>query len=305
MSAANVNRRNFLRGAAGGLLVVGLGAGAATGCSRVDLQATTEGGRLLDELRSRGSVRMGFANERPFAYIDGEGNLTGQASEVGKAIFRRLGVEEFVPKLADFSSLIPGLNAGLFDVIAAGMYITPARCEQIRFTNPDYNAPYNLLLPEGNPKGLSTVEDFVQRDDAVIGVIVGGVEQGIARDIGVPDSRIVVFPDQPSGFDGVLAGRADAFLLTGLSLRSALEARPGTPLELGPPFVAVVDGVEQHGAGAFGFRKDQGNIVNDFNRELADMKSTGELLEIVEPFGFTEAEMTDLTADELCSAPVS
>ncbi|APU13489.1 MULTISPECIES: ectoine/hydroxyectoine ABC transporter substrate-binding protein EhuB [Actinoalloteichus] len=305
MLAANVTRRNFIRGATGGLLAVGLGVGVA-GCSSIDLSTAGGGGDLLDQLRDRGNVRMGFANETPFAYIDSEGDLTGQAAEVGKEIFRRLGVDSFVPKLADFSSLIPGLNAGLFDVISAGMYITPARCEQILFTNPDYNAPYAFLVPEGNPLGLTTLEDVVANPDVVLGVIVGGVEESVATGVGVPSDQIVVFPDQVSGIDGVAAGRADAFLLSTLSLRSALGGRPDSGLELSePPFIPTVDGVDQNGAGGFGFRLGEANIVESFNSELATLKSEGLLLPIVEPFGFTEDEMTDLTAEELCQAPLA
>ncbi|MBA3278940.1 MAG: ectoine/hydroxyectoine ABC transporter substrate-binding protein EhuB, partial [Geodermatophilaceae bacterium] len=36
--------------------------------------------------------------------------------------------------------------------------------------------------------------------------------------------------------------------------------------------------------------------------ELANLKDSGRLLEIIEPFGFSEAELTDLTTDELCQA---
>ncbi|AOS62294.1 amino acid ABC transporter substrate-binding protein [Actinoalloteichus hymeniacidonis] len=249
---------------------------------------------------------MGFANETPFAFINSEGDLTGQAAEVGKEIFSRLGVDEFVPKLADFSSLIPGLNAGLFDVIAAGMYITPARCEQILFTNPDYNAPYAFLVPEGNPLGLTTLDDVVANPEVVLGVIVGGVEESVATGVGVPQDQIVVFPDQVSGIDGVTAGRADAFLLSTLSLRSALASREDSGLQLSePPFIPEVDGVPQNGAGGFGFRLGERNIVEAFNNELVTLKSEGLLLPIVEPFGFTEDEMTDLTAAELCQAPTA
>ena len=57
--------------------------------------------------------------------------------------------------------------------------------------------------------------------------------------------------------------------------------------------------------GAFAFLLDQQNIVTAFNAELTKLKESGELLEIVGPFGFTEEEMTDLTAEDLCQAPAA
>lgn len=303
MQSGNVGRRGFLLGAAGGVLAAGLGGGALTGCSTVSVATPENGGTLLQTLRDRGVVRMGFANEAPFGYIDQQGELTGQAPTVAKEIFRRLGIDEFEHRLADFSSLIPALKVGLFDVIAAGMYIVPARCAELEFTDPDYNAPHALLVRAGNPDNLRTVTDFAGPGGTRIGVITGGVEQEIAQGVGVPANRLVIFPDQASGFDGVLAGRADAYMLSTLSLRTALAARPNAPLEIAEPFVAEVDGVPQYGAGGFGFRSGETNIVKAFNAGLADLKRTGRLLELVRPFGFTEDEMTDLTADELCNLP--
>ncbi|MBK1785850.1 ectoine/hydroxyectoine ABC transporter substrate-binding protein EhuB [Prauserella sp. ASG 168] len=272
----------------------------ASGCTSISVAAGGDGGDLLDRLRASGTVRMGFANERPFGFINAEGNLTGEAPEIGKAVFQRLGVDSFEPKLADFSSLIPGLKAGLFDVIAAGMYITPDRCAEIEFTNPDYNAPAALLLRQGNPLGLSDLDTIVKQQ-ARIGVLTGSVEQGYAADLGIPAGRTVVFPDQSSGIDGVRAGRADCLMLTRLSLVSALGERPGAGLEIGETFIPTVNGEEQYGAGGFGFRKGETGIVDAFNNELAAMKDSGEVLKLVKPFGFSQDEMTDLTAQQLCT----
>jgi polar amino acid transport system substrate-binding protein len=305
VQSRNVGRRNFLLGTGGSALALGLGGGLSAGCSTVSVAAPENGGELLQSLRDRGVVRMGFANEAPFGYINRQGELTGQAPTVAKAVFRRLGIDGFEHRLADFSSLIPALRVGLFDVIAAGMYIVPARCAEIEFTNPDYNAPHALLVRQGNPDNLRTVTDFAGPGSTRIGVITGGVEQEIAQGVGVPGNRLVIFPDQASGFDGVLAGRADAYMLSTLSLRTALAARPGAPLEITEPFIAEVDGVPQYGAGGFGFRAGETNMVEAFNTELADLKRSGRLLELVRPFGFTEDEMTDLTARELCRLPES
>lgn len=311
MRPRRLSRRALLHATSGGVLAwsaSALGVGcvvATTACSRVNIERVEDGGQLLTTLRERGVVRMGFANERPYGYINLDGKLTGQAPTVGKEIFRRLGIHEFEPKMADFSSLIPALKVGLFDVIAAGMYITPPRCRQIEFTNPDYNAPHALLVRAGNPHNLHHVTDFVGSGSTRLGVITGGVEQRIARGVGVPESRLVVYPDQASGFDGVLADRSDAYMLSTLSLRSALADRPDAPLQISTPFIAELNGAPQYGAGGFGFQRGETTMVAAFNAELAELKRSGRLLELVRPFGFTDAEMTELTARELCSLPTA
>ncbi|MBM7815183.1 ectoine/hydroxyectoine ABC transporter substrate-binding protein EhuB [Saccharothrix algeriensis] len=297
MSSSPLSRRRFLA-AAGGVGV----ALATAGCSAVDLTSEQGGGNLLERLRAVGEVRVGFGNEAPYGYIDSRGELTGEAPEVAKAVFRRLGVDRFVPALSDFGALIPGLRAGLFDVIAAGMFITPARCEQILFSDPDYNAPEAILVRDRDAGRITSLADFVADRGLKLGLLLGSVEVDVAAGYGVPPERTVVFATQAGGIDGVLAGRADGLLLTGISLRHALSTRPDAPLRLTAPFVPVLDGVEQYGAGGFGFRPDQLRLRDAFNAELAALKRSGELLEIVRPFGFTESEMTDLTADRLCRA---
>lgn len=84
-------RRSLLAG------VAALGALGAAGCSRVATASTTQGGDLLDRLKAAGVVRLGIAGEIPFGYIDKNGELTGEAPELAKVIFKRLGVDRVQP----------------------------------------------------------------------------------------------------------------------------------------------------------------------------------------------------------------
>ncbi|CAM3978095.1 ectoine/hydroxyectoine ABC transporter substrate-binding protein EhuB [Kibdelosporangium persicum] len=247
-------------------------------------------------------MRIGFANEAPYSFINSEAELTGEAAEVAKVVFSRLGVPNLVPIPSEFGSLIAGLKVGLFDVIGAGMSILPKRCEQVLFTNPDFVAPAAFLVPKGNPKGIRTFAEVAQQN-LRLGVLIGATEKDYAIANGVPENRITAYQNQPSGLEAVNTGREDAFSLTSISLRDILAKNPGAPLEVTTPFVPEVDGRPQFTSGGFAFLPDQANIVAAFNEELAKLKKSGELLRILRPFGFTEAEMTDLTARELCAAP--
>ena len=94
------------------------------------LTATAE--TTLEKARQQGYIRVGFANEAPFGYATPDGKLTGEAPEVAKAVLTRMGIAEVDGVLTEFGSLIPGLKAGRFDIIAAGMFITPKRCTHFR-----------------------------------------------------------------------------------------------------------------------------------------------------------------------------
>jgi polar amino acid transport system substrate-binding protein len=272
------------------------------GCTRVDLSTEPGGGTLLDRLRSDGEVRVGFANEAPYSFINSEAELTGEAAEVAKVVFQRLGVPNLTPIPSEFGSLIAGLKVGLFDVIGAGMSILPKRCKEVLFTDPDFIAPAAFLVPAGNPRGIRTFAEVAQQN-LRLGVLIGAVEKEYATANGVPENRITAYQNQPSGLEAVHTGRADAFALTSISLRDVLGKNPGVPLEVTTPFVPEVDGKPQLTSGGFAFLPDQTNMVAAFNKELAELKKSGELLRILRPFGFTEAEMTNATARELCEMP--
>ncbi|MCQ4082906.1 ectoine/hydroxyectoine ABC transporter substrate-binding protein EhuB [Streptomyces sp. RB6PN25] len=298
-AGAGLSRRGLLRGGAA-LGALGIGSVAATGCSRVSTAASGGGGNLLERLRKQGVVRVGIAGEVPYAYIDKNGHLTGEAPTVCGTIFKRLSVPRITPVPIDFGSLIPGLHANQFDVVCAGMFINPTRCQQVLFSDPDYQVQDAFLVRKGNPKNLHTYQD-IAKSGAVMGTGTGYAEIGYATSLGVKPSKMEIFPDQISGLDGLEAGRVDVFVGTSLTVRLALKTGSHPGIEMTQPFIPVVDGKKQYGAGGYGFRPGETNLRNAFNAELLTMKRSGELLRLVSPFGFTKTEMTTLTAKELCS----
>lgn len=288
----DVSRRSLLAGAAA------LGALGATGCSRVAAQGKVEGGDLLERLRDKGSVSLGIASEPPYGYVDKEGQATGEAPALAKYIFGKLGVPETKAVPVEFGALIPGLKAQQFDVVAAGMYINPTRCEQVLFADPEYIMLDSFIVKKGNPKGIKTYKEIA---DKGLRLASGKAyaEIAYAKSYGIKD--ILVLPDQVAGMDAVAQGRADAFAGTNITVTTVVKGHPA--VEATEAFQPVVDGEPAYGAGGFAFRTSEKNLRDTFNRELHKLKADNYagLLEIMKPFGFGRDEMTDLTAKELCS----
>jgi polar amino acid transport system substrate-binding protein len=265
---------------------------------------TAAGSDTLEQARQAGVIKVGFANEAPYAYLDSTTNkLTGEAPEIARVILKRLGVNEIEGVLTEFGSLIPGLQAKRFDIIAAGMYILPKRCEQVAFSNPTYGIGEAFLVKAGNPKDLHSYEGLAENPDATLGVVAGTVERGYARKTNVPDGRVQVFPDAPSAVAGVAAGRIDAYAGTSLTIQDIISKTTDDALERATPFTdPVIDGKSVRGYGAFAFRKSDQALVEAFNRELARFIGTPEHRKLVEPFGFTEQELPgEVTAAQLCA----
>jgi polar amino acid transport system substrate-binding protein len=284
MKLLEITRRNAT---AAGLLVAAALAGAPA------IAQTT-----LEEAKANGYIRVGFANEAPFGFATPEGQLTGEAPEVAKAVLAKMGITEVDGVLTEFGSLIPGLKAGRFDIIAAGMFVNPARCNEIAFSEPSYGIGQAMLVPAGNPKGIADYSTFAENGDLKLAVMAGAVEGGYANDAGVGLTQIVSLPDQASLVAAVQAGRADAAALTALSIADMASKAEG--VESTKPFGEVAE-KSVKGHGAFGFRKENTDLVEAFNAELGAFLGTPEHIALVEPFGFGADYLPNKTTAELCA----
>lgn len=291
-------RRRAAAAVTAGVLAVGL---AACGSS----EATDDGGTAagdaltLDQLRDKGTVTVGFAGEAPYSFEEG-GKLTGATVALHEKIWGELGVESVEGVQAEFGQLIQGLNAGRFDVIAAGMSILPERCEQASFSDPEFMYTTALMVQEGNPLGLSDMQSIVG-SEAQMAAMSGAIEATYATDLGISPMEVGGPQD---GMDAVVNGRADVFALTGISLNWMKENNPDAPVEVTESFVAEIDGEEQVGAGGTVFRDADTELRDAYNEELAKIVGDEQsYLDVVGDFGFTAAErpMGDLTTEQLCS----
>ncbi|RSK29412.1 ectoine/hydroxyectoine ABC transporter substrate-binding protein EhuB [Bacillus sp. HMF5848] len=266
--------------------------------------STTGGSELatLEKAREEGKIVVGFAGEKPYAYKTADGELTGEAVEVARAVFKELGIDEMEGVLTEFSSLIPGLKAERFDVITAGMYVTPDRCEKVAFGEPEYSIGEALAVQKGNPMDIHSYEDIAANPDVKIAVMEGAIELQYLEAAGVPDSQIEIVSDIPSNVQALQSGRVDAITMTGPTLEAAMETADIANIERVEDFKQpTVDGESVRGYGAAAFRLGDEAFVKAYNEKLQEMKDSGKLLEIISQFGFSEADLPgDMTTAELC-----
>jgi polar amino acid transport system substrate-binding protein len=253
----------------------------------------------LSDIKANSKVTIGVANEVPYGYTTSDGKPAGEAPSIAAHLLNEMGVNDVDVVVTEFGSLIPGLRAGRFDVIAAGMYVTPKRCQQILFSNPTYSIGEGFLVKNGNSKELNGYSD-IKANDVKLGVMSGSVEYGYARDFGIDMSKVVTLPDYPSGVAALKSGRIDA--LAGTSLTMATLASKDTNVELAQPFEALmINGESVKGYGAFGFRPGDETLRDAFNKKLADFIGSDDHLAMVEPYGFGKHTLPEgMTAAKLC-----
>ena len=287
----------------GGALALVLAACGDSG----DGNGTAEGGEggegRLAELQEAGTITVGFAGEAPYSFMNDEGELVGASVALQERIWGELGIDNIEGVQAEFGQLIQGLNAGRFDIVAAGMSILPDRCEQALFSDPEFQYTTALLVEAGNPHGLTNMQSIAE-SDVTMAAMRGAIEADYANDLGIEP---VLVGDPQDGMDAVTSGRADVFALTGISLNWMVESSGTDAVEVTDSFVAEIDGVKQYGAGGTVFRQEDEELRDAYNEHLADIVGDEETyLDVVGEWGFTAEERPtgEFTTEELCAGEI-
>jgi polar amino acid transport system substrate-binding protein len=261
-----------------------------------------EGDNVLERARNAGALRVGISGERPYCYVDTDGTVTGAQPEVAKVVLGNIGIAGLQAVQVPFTELIPGLRSGQFQMVTAGMTVTPDRCAEVAFTRPDFVAPPAFVVPEDNPRDMETFDD-VARSSVTLAVLDGAIELEYALAAGVPAARLLVVDDPSDILQAVADDDAAAGALTRISLVDELRRNAGSGLEVTDAIRPVVDGRVPVPAAAFAVQTGETELLAAFNEELTALQRSGEWLRITERFGFTEANLPprDLTTGEVCS----
>ncbi|MEW6519256.1 MAG: ectoine/hydroxyectoine ABC transporter substrate-binding protein EhuB [Thermodesulfobacteriota bacterium] len=239
--------------------------------------------------QQEGVIHIGYAPEAPYAFLTPAGEVTGESPEVARQITARLGIPHVVWRQSEFGALITELEAGLIDVIAAGMFITPERAERVNFSAPTFHVRQGLLVPKGNPRQLHSYRQAVTTADINLAALAGSVEEDMLLQLGLPGRRLTIVPDALTGRVAVETGFADGLALSAPTVQwMALQNLLGKT-EMAHPFDHIQG--EKSGYGAFAFRKEDRRLLAAWNEALQSYLGSPEHLALVARFGFTPAEL--------------
>ncbi|MES0033111.1 ectoine/hydroxyectoine ABC transporter substrate-binding protein EhuB [Mesorhizobium sp. M0040] len=274
------NRRAILSG----LVALGI---AAMGMASFTGSASAQS--LLEKIRNGETIRIGFSNQAPWAYPGENNEPLGFVNAMTLDILKKMGTTKVEPVVTEWGSLIPGLQAGRLDIITGGMYILPARCRNVLFTDPIVVVKDALIVPKGNPKGLHSYEDV--RDKRVTLVTGSGYESvAIAQKVGVPDDKLMQVAGDVEIAQAVKVGRADAGSANYLSMKRVIENDDS--LELADPFTSP----KRPGYSALGFPLNEQATVDAFNTAMKDYLGSDEMMASVTKYGYDKTMLPDGTA---------
>ena len=266
-----MRRRTLLTGAtAAGAL--GL---SSTRAARADAMA---------DAKKRGTLMIGTeAAYVPYEFFK-DGQIVGYDPDMMAIIGPRLGVKvQFIDTA--WSGIIPALYAGKFDCIVSAMTITAPRAEKVLFSMP-YADASNVILLRADESNIKTADDLSGK---IIGVQLGSAAAGIIKTFeaklktaGKPGyASVKEYEHYPEAYQDLLNKRVDAVVNSRSTMMVVMRDAPGKFQMIG----GVSDITAYFG---MAFRKEDGELRDFVNTQLAAMKTDGTLTKLQETwFGGT------------------
>ncbi|MCG3862661.1 MULTISPECIES: transporter substrate-binding domain-containing protein [unclassified Photobacterium] len=209
----------------------------------------------LEQIKERGTLRVGLSTFVPWAMRDKQGELIGFEVDVAKRVAKDAGVKvEFIPTAWD--GIIPALLAGKFDVIIGGMSITPQRNLSVLFTTPYSHSGIQLAANKELAGDKLTIADYNKRS-VTLAVRRGAVTVQAAKKY-FPKAKLRQFDDEAQAFQEVLNGNAQAVLA------STPKPEQMTLQYKDKLFLPFKERLSQ-GSEGFAIRQGDFNLLNFFN----------------------------------------
>ncbi|MFN4129792.1 MAG: ectoine/hydroxyectoine ABC transporter substrate-binding protein EhuB [Paracoccaceae bacterium] len=254
-------------------------------------------GPIEDRIAAGQTIRIGFANEIPFAYPGEDGSPKGFVNAAVLGVLAKMGYTNIEAVETEWGGLIPGLTAGQFDIITGGMNILAARCENIAFSEPVAKIGDGFIVAPGNPTGIQTYADIT---DKAATLVTGAGYSNIdaAKSAGVAEDKIMIVPGPTEILAAVRAGRADAGTGTYPTMKQLADASGGA-VEIVDPSAMPEDSFNWAGVG---FRKQDQDFLDRFNAAQKDYLGSPDMLTAVAEYGYSEAMLPgDKTTEWVCA----
>lgn len=165
--------------------------------------------RELQQVLNTGTLRVGVTLFAPWATRSARGELIGFEVDVARQLAADMGVKaEILPYSAE--RLIPALESGEIDVIAAGLTITPERALHVNFSQPYSEGGIGLATHSQKTAEVASLDDL-NAESRNVAVVEGSVASELAQRV-LPRAKLTLFENVQAASDALLRGDVDAYL---------------------------------------------------------------------------------------------
>lgn len=194
-------------------------------CASLVFLSLTASGRPLETIQHTGEIKVAVDGQTPgFNYFVGK-KLTGFEVDLAAEMAMNLGIKlRWITQ--SFNSLLIGLQADRFDLIATSHAMTPEREKVVDFLMPHYCTGTVIVSRQGGPK---TEKDLAGK---VVVVPVGTVYYDyLKKNPTLKELRTM--PDENAGLQSLTTGKADAWVTEQFVAIEALKSHPKENLQIG------------------------------------------------------------------------
>ena len=205
----------------------------------------------------------------PYEYYD-NGQLVGIDIEVAGAIAEKLGMTLETTDIA-FDSIIPGVQAGKYDIGMAGVTVSEDRLQQVNFSDSDETGDQVVIVKEcGEVQSLDDMADaIIGTQSCTTGFIYASEDFG--------DDHVKSFTKTTDAVEALKNGQVDCVLLDNAPAEALVEANPDAGLSI----LETAYTVEDY---AIAINKENTDLQAKINAALAELVADGTLQSIIDKY---------------------
>ena len=203
----------------------------------------------------------------PYEFHDGD-SIVGIDAEIAQAIADKLGMELKIEDVS-FDSIIPGVQAGKYDMGMAGMTVTDERLESVNFSTSYAKGVQSVIVKEGSD--IKSIDDLAGKKIGVQTSTTGDIYA--TGDYG--EDAITRYDNGAVAVQALISGKVDCVIIDNQPAKSYVAANEG---------LQILDTAYTEEDYAICFNKDNTELQEKVNAALEELIADGTVQSIVDKY---------------------
>lgn len=226
----------------------------------------------LEKVKEAGKLTIATSPDfPPFESLASDGSVEGIEIDILNLICDKLGVELEINQM-DFDSVLPGVQAGKYDVGVSGISITEKRQKNVLFTDPYCLAAQAIVVTEG-----SDITCKADLEGKKVSVQTGTTAETFCMENNYDVSSFAANSDAQAA---LTSGKVDAWVIDDLTAADMVKVYN----EAGGSKLVILDEAMTTEPYAFAFSFGSEDLVEEINSILSELLADGTIASIFEKY---------------------
>lgn len=237
---------------------------ALTGCG--------SSGTTLKSVQKAGELVIATSPDfPPFENLNSDGSVEGIEIDICNLICEKLGVKLKIEQV-DFDSVLPGVQAGKFNMGVSGISVTEKRQKNVLFTDPYCLAAQAIVVTEGSP--ITSKADLTGKS---VSVQTGTTAESYCMEQGYTVNSFSANSDAEAA---LTTGKVDAWVIDDLTAADMVKAYNADSESK----LVILEEAMTTEPYAFAFKFGSEDLVKEINGILAQLVADGTVQSIFDKF---------------------